>query len=125
MLFVPFQTNCEGSLALGATRIETTFRVMLQASLSGIIASIILALSRAVGETMAVTLAVGTVAVYTSNMFSCSDHDCLHCTTCWWRPALRRNRLSGRSLVGLYLFVITLCLNLLGNKVLSTYREAY
>ena len=59
----------EGSLALGATRIETTFRVMLQASLSGIIASIILALSRAVGETMAVTLAVGTVAVYTSNMF--------------------------------------------------------
>ena len=59
----------EGSLALGATKIETTFNVMIQASLSGIIASIILALSRAVGETMAVTLAVGTVAVYTSNMF--------------------------------------------------------
>ena len=49
----------EGSLALGATRIETTFRVMLQASLSGIIASIILALSRAVGETMAVLMATG------------------------------------------------------------------
>ena len=59
----------EGSLALGATKIETTMKVMIQASLSGIVASIILALSRAVGETMAVTLAVGTVAVFTSNMF--------------------------------------------------------
>ena len=62
----------EGSLALGATKIETTMKVMIQASLSGIIASIILALSRAVGETMAVTLAVGTVAVFTSNMFPVS-----------------------------------------------------
>ena len=116
----------EGSLALGATRIETTFRVMLQASLSGIIASIILALSRAVGETMAVTLAVGTVAVYTSNMF-------LPAQT---MTAYIAQRVGGDLpfgeigyltifAVGLYLFVITLCLNLLGNKVLSTYREAY
>ena len=116
----------EGSLALGATRIETTFRVMLQASLSGIIASIILALSRAVGETMAVTLAVGTVAVYTSNMF-------LPAQT---MTAYIAQRVGGDLpfgeigyltifAVGLYLFVITLCLNLLGNKVLSAYREAY
>ena len=69
MLCARFQTNSARVARLGATRIETTFRVMIQASLSGILASIILALSRAVGETMAVTLAVGTVAVYTSNMF--------------------------------------------------------
>ena len=116
----------EGSLALGATRIETTFRVMIQASLSGILASIILALSRAVGETMAVTLAVGTVAVYTSNMF-------LPAQT---MTAYIAQRVGGDLpfgeigymtifAVGLYLFVITLCLNLLGNKVLSAYREAY
>ena len=116
----------EGSLALGATKIETTFNVMIQASLSGIIASIILALSRAVGETMAVTLAVGTVAVYTSNMF-------LPAQT---MTAYIAQRVGGDLpfgeigyltifAVGLYLFVITLCLNLLGNKVLSTYREAY
>jgi ABC-type phosphate transport system, permease component len=116
----------EGSLALGATKIETTFKVMIQASLSGIIASIILALSRAVGETMAVTLAVGTVAVYTSNMF-------LPAQT---MTAYIAQRVGGDLpfgeigyltifAVGLYLFVITLCLNLLGNKVLSAYREAY
>lgn len=116
----------EGSLALGATKIETTFRVMIQASLSGIIASIILALSRAVGETMAVTLAVGTVAVYTSNMF-------LPAQT---MTAYIAQRVGGDLpfgeigyltifAVGLYLFVITLCLNLLGNRVLSAYREAY
>jgi phosphate transport system permease protein len=116
----------EGSLALGATRIETTFRVMIQASLSGILASIILALSRAVGETMAVTLAVGTVAVYTTNMF-------LPAQT---MTAYIAQRVGGDLpfgeigyltifAVGLYLFVITLCLNLLGNKVLSAYREAY
>jgi phosphate transport system permease protein len=116
----------EGSLALGATKIETTIKVMIQASLSGIVASIILALSRAVGETMAVTLAVGTVAIYTSNMF-------LPAQT---MTAYIAQRVGGDLpfgeigyltifAVGLYLFVITLCLNLLGNKVLSTYREAY
>jgi phosphate transport system permease protein len=116
----------EGSLALGATRIETTLRVMLQAALSGILASIILALSRAVGETMAVTLAVGTVAVYTSNMF-------LPAQT---MTAYIAQRVGGDLpfgeigyltifAVGLYLFMITLSLNLLGNKVLSAYREAY
>ena len=116
----------EGSLALGATKLETTMKVMIQASLSGIVASIILALSRAVGETMAVTLAVGTVAVYTSNMF-------LPAQT---MTAYIAQRVGGDLpfgeigyltifAVGLYLFVITLCLNLLGNKILSTYREAY
>ena len=116
----------EGSLALGATKIETTMKVMIQASLSGIVASIILALSRAVGETMAVTLAVGTMAVYTSNMF-------LPAQT---MTAYIAQRVGGDLpfgeigyltifAVGLYLFVITLCLNLLGNKILSTYREAY
>jgi phosphate transport system permease protein len=116
----------EGSLALGATRIETTLRVMVQAALSGILASIILALSRAVGETMAVTLAVGTAAVYTANMF-------LPAQT---MTAYIAQRVGGDLpfgeigyltifAVGLYLFIITLCLNLLGNKILSAYREAY
>ena len=116
----------EGSLALGATKIETTFKVMIQASLSGIIASIILALSRAVGETMAVTLAVGTVAVFTANMF-------LPAQT---MTAYIAQRVGGDLpfgeigyltifAVGLYLFVITLTLNLIGNRVLAAYREAY
>ena len=72
------------------------------------------------------TLAVGTVAVYTSNMF-------LPAQT---MTAYIAQRVGGDLpfgeigyltifAVGLYLFVITLCLNLLGNKVLSAYREAY
>ena len=116
----------EGSLALGATRIETTARVMIPASLSGILASIVLALSRAVGETMAVTLAVGTVAAFTGNMF-------LPAQT---MTAYIAQRVGGDLpfgeigyltifAVGLYLFMITLALNLLGNRILEAYREAY
>jgi len=116
----------EGSLALGATKIETTVFVMIQAALSGIIASIILALSRAVGETMAVTLAVGTVAVFTTNMF-------LPAQT---MTAYIAQKVSGDLsygdigyltifAVGLYLFFITLSLNLLGNKILTNFREEY
>ena len=116
----------EGSLALGATRIETTARVMIPASLSGILASIVLALSRAGGETMAGTLAVGTVAAFTGNMF-------LPAQT---MTAYIAQRVGGDLpfgeigyltifAVGLYLFMITLALNLLGNRILEAYREAY
>ena len=52
----------EASLALGATRWETASRVILPSARSGIVASVLLALARAVGETMAVTLAAGSVA---------------------------------------------------------------
>ena len=52
----------EASLALGATRWETATRVILPSARSGIVASVLLALARAVGETMAVTLAAGSVA---------------------------------------------------------------
>src|SRR5699024_2516813 len=49
----------DGALALGATKLEVTWRVILPASLSGIISSIVLAISRAIGETMIVTIASG------------------------------------------------------------------
>lgn len=116
----------EGSLALGATKIETTLFVMLQASLSGIVASIILALSRAVGETMAVTLAVGTAAVFTTNMFQPAQT-----MTAYIAQKVAGDLSYGEIgylsifAIGLYLFLITLSLNLIGNKILTTYREAY
>src|SRR5690625_5030607 len=49
----------EGALAIGATKLETTFRVVIPAALSGIIASFVLGISRAIGETMIVTIASG------------------------------------------------------------------
>ena len=106
---------------MGATRIETTFRVMIQASLSGILASIIQP-CRAVGETMAVTLAVGTVAVYTSNMF-------LPAQT---MTAYIAQRVGGdlpfgeigyMTIFAVGLYLLSTLMNLLGNKVLSAYRR--
>ena len=57
----------EGSFALGANKLQTIFRVVIPASLSGIAASFILAVSRAIGETMAVTIAAGQIPNLTLN----------------------------------------------------------
>lgn len=114
------------SYALGATPVETTARVTVPSALSGILASIILALSRAVGETMAVTLSVGTLATYSDNMFRSAQT----------MTAYIAQRIGGElpigttpyySLfaVGLYLFFITLGLNMVGHRIMTRFREAY
>ena len=114
------------SYALGATPIETTARVTVPSALSGILASIILALSRAVGETMAVTLSVGTMATFSDNMFRSAQT----------MTAYIAQRIGGElpigttpyfSLfaVGLYLFFITLGLNMVGHRIMTRFREAY
>ena len=54
----------EGAFALGSTKLETTIKVVLPAAISGIVASIVLALSRAIGETMIVTVAGGSTPKY-------------------------------------------------------------
>lgn len=114
----------EASLALGATRLETTSRVVIPAGLSGIVASVILALSRAVGETMAVTLAVGTIAAYTGNPFVSSQT-----MTSFIAQKVQGEASKGTLAystvfgVGFYLFVLTLGLNLLGNRILARFRE--
>jgi len=114
------------SYALGATPVETTARVTVPSALSGILASIILALSRAVGETMAVTLSVGTMATFSDNMFRSAQT----------MTAYIAQRIGGElpigttpyfSLfaVGLYLFFITLGLNMVGHRIMTRFREAY
>ena len=55
----------EGALALGATKLEVTFRVVIPAAMSGIVASFILGISRAIGETMIVTIASGSSKNFT------------------------------------------------------------
>ena len=116
----------QASYALGATPVETTARVTVPSALSGILASIILALSRAIGETMAVTLSVGTLATFSNNMFRSAQT----------MPAYIAQRIGGElpigttpyySLfaVGFYLFFITLGLNLIGHRIMTRFREAY
>ncbi len=60
----------EGSLALGATKIQTIFKVMLSAAKSGILAGVILGIGRAVGETMAVLLVAGNAAIMPTSLLS-------------------------------------------------------
>jgi phosphate transport system permease protein len=116
----------EGSYALGITKLETIFKVVLPAALSGIMASIILGISRAVGETMTVVIAAGlqpritlnpfeSIATMTAFMAQISGGD---------SP---RGSLSFKTLyaVGAVLFVITLALNLTSYWISNRFKEKY
>lgn len=116
----------EGAVAMGATKFEVVRRVVVPAALSGIMASIILAMSRAVGETMAVVLAVGanpqltldvreSVQTMTAFIVQISLGD---------TPA---GSLQFKALfaVGGTLFLMTLGLNLLSNRVVARFRNRY
>ena len=69
----------QGSLAMGANRMQTTLRVVLPAALSGIAAAVVLGMSRAVGETMIVALAAGAQKnLIAGPARGHADHDRLH-----------------------------------------------
>lgn len=116
----------EGSFALGINKVETIFKVVLPAALSGIMASIILGVSRAVGETMTVLIAAGaqprltlnpleSIATMTAFMAQVSGGD-----------APRRS-FNFKSLyaVGAVLFVITLTLNIGSYWISNRFKEKY
>ncbi len=116
----------QASYGLGATRWETSTRVVLPAALSGILAAIIVAMSRAIGETMVVALAAGASPNLTFNPFQPAETMTGHIA-----------RISGGDLsygtvdynsifaIGLLLFVITFCLNILSRWIVGRYREVY
>ena len=116
----------EGSYAMGATRWETIRRVLLPAALSGIAAAIILAMSRAIGETMAVVLAAGTnpqltldptesVQTMTAFIVQISLGD---------TPA---DSIQFKALfaVGATLFAMTFALNMISSWIVARYRNEY
>lgn len=116
----------EAAHAVGATRFETTTRVVFPAALSGIIASYILAISRAVGETMAVTIAAGvtpnltlnpteSVQTMTSYIVQVSLGDTPHGTI----------EFKTIFVVALTLFVMTLVMNVISQRVVRRFREVY
>ncbi len=116
----------EGAYALGATRLEVVWRVVVPSSLSGIVAAFILAVSRAVGETMIVAIAMGQVPrltfnplvamqAMTSYIVQVSLGDTPHGT-------LEYQTIFA---VGATLFVITMTLNLLSYRFLKRFREVY
>jgi len=122
----------EASYGMGATKYQTTTKVVLPAALSGIISSFILGLSRAIGETMAVTIAAG----MTSRMVNPFDLQSLLLDPIQTMTAamvnLGSSDVSGHSLayqslfaVGLTLFAMTFVMNIIGEVISSHYREYY
>ncbi len=114
------------SYALGATRLETSLKVVVPAALSGIVASFILAISRAVGETMLVTIAAGATPNLTANPL-----DSIQAMTAYIVQLSLGEAVHGSLefntifAVGLVLFVMTLGLNLMGHWVVRRWRQAY
>jgi phosphate transport system permease protein len=116
----------EASYGLGATRLETTLRVVVLAALSGIIAATILGISRAVGETMIVAVAAGSGPNFTFNPFEAAETMTGHIVRISGGE-LSYNSLDYNSLfaIGLLLFFVTLILNLVSRAITNRFREVY
>ena len=116
----------DGSLGLGATRSETMRQVIIPAALPGIVGGVLLAISRAIGETMIVVMAAGLSANLTVNPL-----DAVTTVTVQIVTLLQGDQEfdSAKTLaafaLGLLLFIVTLCLNVIGLRVVRKYREQY
>jgi len=116
----------EAAYGLGATRLETSIKVVVPAALSGVIAAFIVGISRAVGETMIVAIAAGSGPAFTFNPLQSAETMTGYIA-----------RISGGDVaydtpdynslfaVGLLLFLFTLGLNILSRKLVARYREVY
>ena len=116
----------EGAYAMGATKFEVIRKVVFPAALSGIMASIILAMSRAIGETMAVVLTVGTKPQFTFDPTqSVQTMTAFIVQISIGETAQGSLEFKSLFAVGATLFVMTLGLNLLSGWVVRRFRTAY
>jgi len=116
----------EGSYALGATRRETVIRVLLPAALSGIAAAVILAMSRAVGETMAVVLAAGTNPQFTLDPTkSVQTMTAFIVQISLGDTPTESIQFKALFAVGATLFAITFTLNIISAWIVRRYRNVY
>ncbi|MTH52428.1 phosphate ABC transporter permease subunit PstC [Bacillus mangrovi] len=116
----------EGALAMGATKFEVAIKIILPAAVSGVVASFVLGISRAIGETMIVTLAGGsnpnftfnpteTIQTMTAYIVQASTGDAGYGTTIYYSIYA----------VGMTLFVFTLIMNVLAQYISRRFREEY
>jgi phosphate transport system permease protein len=120
------QAMRDGSLAMGATPSETIKRVLIPAALPGIVAGVMLAVSRAIGETMIVVMAAGATANLSANPFASM-------TTVTYQivqlltgdQEFDSPKTLSAFALGLVLFVVTLILNIIALRVVKRFREAY
>ncbi|HSM61794.1 MAG TPA: phosphate ABC transporter permease subunit PstC, partial [Longimicrobiales bacterium] len=114
----------EGAYGLGATKLEVSTRVVLPAAISGFFAAFILGISRAIGETMAVTIAAGATPKLTLNPFTSIETMTAYIVQVS-RGETPYGTIEYKTIfaVGLVLFVITLAMNWISLLVLRRYRE--
>jgi phosphate transport system permease protein len=120
------QSLREGAFGLGASKIQVTLRVVFPAALSGIVASIVLAMSRAVGETMVVVIAGGLQPQWGADVGKSME------TLTAFIAATAKGDVPTGSIeyktlfaVGMTLFVITLVLNIVSIRFVRKYRQVY
>lgn len=120
------RTLREAAYALSATRLEVSTRVVVPAAMSGVVAAVLLALARAIGETMAVTLAAGMTPKLTLNPL-----ESIQTLTAYIVQVSLGDTPAGTIeyqtifACGMTLFLITLSINVIANRVLQRYREVY
>ncbi|MCU0808459.1 MAG: phosphate ABC transporter permease subunit PstC [Candidatus Contendobacter sp.] len=120
------QSMRDGSYALGATKSETITRVLLPAALPGIVGSILLAISRAIGETMIVVMAAGLSANLTANPLEAVTTVTVQIVTLLTGDQeFDSPKTLAAFALGLMLFVFTLILNIIALHVVRKYREQY
>lgn len=116
----------EGALALGSTKLEVTWKVMIPAAFSGIVASFVLAISRAIGETMIVTIASGS-----SKNFTFDVTQSMQTMTAYIVEVASGEAAAGTTLyyslyaVAMTLFVFTLTMNMIAQYISRRFREEY
>ena len=116
----------EASYGLGATKAETITRVVLPAALPGIVGSILLAVSRAVGETMIVVMAAGLSARLTVNPFESTTAVTTQIVTLLvGEQEFDNPKTLAAFALGLVLFAVTLVFNVVALQVVRRYREQY
>lgn len=120
------QSMRDGSLAMGATRSETIKKVLIPAALPGVIGGVLLAVSRAIGETMIVVMAAGFFANLTANPFESITTVTVQIVQLLTGDTDFQSPMTLAAFaLGLSLFVVTLLLNLVALHIVRKYREAY
>ncbi len=120
------QSLRDGSLGLGATRSETIRRVVLPSALPGIVGGVLLAASRAIGETMIVVMAAGLAANLTINpLESVTTVTVQIVTLLVGDQEFDSPKTLAAFALGLVLFLVTLVLNVIALQVVRRYREEY
>ncbi len=115
-----------GSLALGATRAETVLQVVFPAAVPGIVGGVLLAVSRAIGETMIVVMAAGLIAKLTINpLDSVTTITVQIMTLLIGDTSFDNPKTLAAFALGMMLFGVTLAINVLALRIVHKYRELY